>query len=496
MLMFARKLLFFVIAFFLLGCSSTPTPAKAPPQAPPQAAATMAPTIFEVPVKQGVSAQRLKNARPNIIFILTDDQPFYTLDYMPTVKKELMAHGVNFTSGFVTTPLCCPSRTSILTGEYSHNTGIYTDEWPLGGARKFDDSSTIATWLKGAGYNTAYYGKYLNEYNTVQPVGLVPPGWDDWKVFLGRKPETGYFFDFTLSENGKEVAYPRTKENFSADVITRNALEFINRSKDTPFFLDLSYYNPHANYISAPRHKDTFRSGSGWDWSPHRPPNFNEADVSDKPAYLQALVPTGEDTLNTAELQILRSLLSVDDGVASILNLLKKTGLDKNTIIVYLSDNGMTIGEHRFGVDKNCPYDECVHVPFIVYAPWLYPARTDTSMVANIDLAPTFAEWAGTKCPDTVNGASLAALLKTPGLAWRDELLLEHWPAVEGVGALIPEWHAVRTPEWKYVELLTGECELYNLKADPFELQNLCNKPETAQTQAQLKQRLEVLKTQ
>jgi N-acetylglucosamine-6-sulfatase len=488
-----RKMFFlFLFAFLLVGCSNN----AAPQNTTTTPVATMSPTIFEVKVDQGASAERFKDTRPNIIFILTDDQPFHTLAYMPTVKKELVANGVNFTSGFVTTPLCCPSRASILTGEYAHNHKDYTDEYPVGGAPKFNDTSTFATWLQAAGYTNAYFGKYLNEYDGLQPPGRVPPGWADWKAFLGREPISGYYFNFTFSENGKEVSYPKNKDNYSADVITRAAVDFINRSKDQPFFLMLGYYNPHSNYISAPRHKDTFRSGSGWEWTPHRPPNFMEADVSDKPAYMRALVPTPKETVDVAEIQILRSLLSVDDGVASILNILKQTGLENNTIIVYLTDNGLTIGEHNFGLDKDCPYDECAHVPFIVYAPWLYPARTDNSLVANIDLAPTFAEWTGAKCPNTVNGTSLVPLLKTPGLAWRDELMLEHWRTLKGVGSLIPNWNAVRTTEWKYVELETGECELYDLKGDPYELQNLCNKPEYAKTQAALKQRLEVLKKQ
>jgi arylsulfatase A-like enzyme len=488
----ARKFAIFVFAFLLLGCSSS-SPAQ---KATATAVATMSPTIFDVPVTQGVSAQRLKDTRPNIIFILTDDQPYYSLDYMPTVKNELLPKSVNFTNGFVTTPLCCPSRASILTGEYAHNHKVYTDEWPMGGALKFDDSSTIATWLKTAGYTTALYGKYLNEYNSLTPAGRVPPGWDDWKVFLGREPISGYYFNFSLSENGKEVDYPKNASNFSADVLTRASLDFINRSKDTPFFLSLDYYNPHSNYLSAVRHKDTFRSNSGWDWSPHRPPNFLEADVSGKPAYIQNMVPTPADVIDTADKQIMRSLLAVDDGVASILNLLDKTGLSKNTIIVYLTDNGMTMGEHRLGVDKDCPYEECLRVPFIVYAPWLYAPRTDTSMVANIDLAPTFADWAGAKCPDSVDGKSLVPLLQNASLPLHEDLLFEHWPNFTGVGSLIPEWHAVRTTEWKYVEYITGECELYNIKDDRYELKNLCNKSDYAKTQADLKQRLHTLEKQ
>lgn len=475
----------------LAGCSATPTPRANHTPAP-----TQTPTVFNLDIQESASPKRLEDARPNIIIILTDDQPYHTLQYMPVLSSELLPNSVNFERGFVTTPLCCPSRASILSGEYTHNHEVYTNEWPMGSALKFKDSATLGTWMQESGYRTAYYGKYLNGYNGMQPYGYVPPGWDDWRVLLGRKPDGfGYFFDFTLSENGQEVEYPRSQANYSADVITRHSLEFIARTKDEPFLLFLAYYNPHSPYVAAPRHRETFRAGSGWEWTPHRPPNFNEEDLRDKPVYVQNLVQTPPEVLDTADLQILRSMLSVDDGIASILNILRQTGLEEHTILVYLSDNGMTIGEHGFGVDKNCPYDECSRVPFIVYAPGRYAPRTDLNLVANIDLVPTFlqlAQYSG--LPERLNGRSLVPLLENSSQPWRDELLIEHWPAIEGVGKLIPQFYAVRTHDWKYVEYETGECELYDLVNDPYELENRCNQKEYQQIQSELKTRLERLK--
>jgi N-acetylglucosamine-6-sulfatase len=476
----------------LSGCTFSPTPA---PRARPTPESTQTPTIFDYEVETPASAKRLTDERPNIIFILTDDQPYHSLAYMPFISNVLIPKSVNFERGFVTTPLCCPSRATILTGQYTHNHQVYTNEWPMGSARKLDDSATIGVWMQAAGYRTAYYGKYLNEYNDMKPYGYVAPGWDDWKVLLGRKPGGyGYFFDFTMSENGEIVEYPRSKANYSADVITRHSVEFIARTKDEPFFLFINYYNPHSPYIAAPRHQETFRAGTGWEWTQHRPPNFNEQDLSDKPLYIQNLRQTPADVLDTADLQMLRSMLSVDDGIASILNILQKTGLEKQTILVYLSDNGMTVGEHGFGIDKNCPYDECSRVPFIIYAPDRYAPRSDNNLVANIDLAPTFLQWAGADIPEMVNGVSLLPLLNNPTQPWRDELLIEHWPAIEGVGELIPQFYAVRTHDWKYIEYETGECELYDLADDPYELQNLCNQKKYTEKQAELKTRLERLK--
>jgi len=273
-------------------------------------------------------------------------------------------------------------------------------------------------------------------------------------------------------------------------------VDYIAAKRDAPFMLTLAYYNPHSPYFWAERDDSQFRHASALQADPYRPPDFMEEDVSDKPKYLQDLNPISVDKIDITYKQILRSLLSVDDGVASVLNVLKETGLDKKTIIVYLTDNGLTVGDHRLGLSKNCPYEACARVPFIVYAPSMFPARTDDHLVANIDLAPTFAELGGVDAPDTTNGESLVPLLKDPNAKWRDAILLEHWPTEEGIGSKIPQFSAVRTADWKYVEYTTGEKELYDLKNDPYELSNLADKPEYAEIQKELKLRLDKLKKQ
>jgi N-acetylglucosamine-6-sulfatase len=455
-------------------------------------------TIFEAENPAPASEARLADPRPNIIFVLTDDQPPHTVAYMPTVKNVLMAEGVNFENGFLTTPLCCPSRASLLSGQYVHNHKVYTNRYPLGGAKKFDDVSTVAVWLREAGYRTGYFGKYLNDYDDLEPYGVVPPGWTDWAVFLARdigdedKGNLQYFFDFIMSENGEAVEYPKKKYNFSADVVTNKAVNFVNEAREEPFLLFVSYYNPHSPYVWAPRHEETFRQG--WAWEQYRPPSFNEVNISDKPDYIAELKPFSPEEVDITYRQILRSLLSVDDGIASLLKVLEQTGLDDKTIIVFLTDNGLTAGDHRFGFSKNCPYEACIKTPFIVYAPWKYPARTDLSLVANIDLAPTFADLAGASIPDTVDGMSLVPLLESGYTPWRDALLLEHWPTEEGVGAIIPEFYSVRTIEWKYTEYVTGECELYDLINDPYELDNLANQGRYRDIQSELQERLVDLK--
>jgi arylsulfatase A-like enzyme len=437
------------------------------------------------------SSARLADSRPNIILITTDDQPFHTVEQMPTVRDVLMKDGLTFENGFVTTPLCCPSRVSILTGEYVHNHGVRTNDFPTGGAQLYDDSNSYAVWLHRAGYRTAYIGKYLNDYDSLQPYGRVPPGWDEWCAFLGKnlgeeELASQYYSDYSVSLNGEIVNYEKEGSIYSTDLLTQKAVDFIAASRDEPFFLTVNYYNPHSPYLWAARHDDQFRARGELQPPAYRPPNFMEEDVSDKPLYLQNLNPISVEKIDITYKQILRSLLSVDDGVASMLEALREAGLEEKTVVVYLSDNGMTMGNHRLGVTKNCAYDECARVPFIVYAPGMFRAGTDTNLVANIDLAPTFAELTGAQAPGTVDGRSLVPILQDGSAAWRDALLIEHWPTEEGVGSRIPEFYAVRTAEWKYVEYATGETELFDLVNDPYELQNLANSAEHAGIQAEM----------
>lgn len=493
-----KRILFFTFILLFTACVAEELPA---PYAPPTPIIDHEPTIFNIEIESPASQERQNDPRRNIILIVTDDQPYHTVDYMPFVKTELMKNGVVFENGFATTPLCCPSRASILSGQYAHNHQVLTNTLPLGGATKFNAESSFSIPLQEIGYKTAYLGKYMNGYDDMTPLGAVPPGWDVWNVFLGKNlspnEDAGnlqYFYNFSLSQNGEIVEYSRNNANFSADVLTWKALEFIRDSKDIPFFMTVNYYNPHSPYISAPRHKDSFRANTGWDWVQYRPPSFNEENIRDKPDYIKDLKPLSDEKLDTVHLQILRSLLSVDDGVASIATALKKADLDEHTIIIFTSDNGLTIGDHRFGAAKNCPYDACAKVPFIVYSPRYFQPRVDSSLVANIDLYPTIADWAGFQTPKTVNGLSMASLLQDPAAPWRDAILLEHWPTNEGVGSMIPEFYSIRTSEWKYTEYVTGELELYNLVNDPHELQNLAGRRDYREIQEELAKRLQELK--
>ncbi|NWG33304.1 MAG: sulfatase-like hydrolase/transferase [Chloroflexi bacterium] len=293
------------------------------------------------------------------------------------------------------------------------------------------------------------------------------------------------------------VEYTQENALFGTDFVTQQSIDFIAANRDIPFFLFVGYYSPHSPYKWADRHHEQFRANSSLPVPPpYRPPNFLEDDMNDKPEYLQKFSEITAEDADIAYKQILRSLLSVDDGIASILNALDKTGLARNTIIIFMTDNSIAVGNHGLWLSKNCPYEECIRTPFIVYAPGMFSARTDPRIVANIDLAPTVLDLAGAVVPASVDGMSLLPLLSESNAPWRESILIEHWTTEEGIGARIPEFFAVRTSEWKYVEYSSGETELYDLKNDPFELNNLAGDPQYRALMETLKIELAALKAQ
>jgi N-acetylglucosamine-6-sulfatase len=434
-----------------------------------------------------------KSQPPNFIVILTDDQGAATMDFMPILNRELVARGIKFDQGYVTTPLCCPSRSSILTGEYAHHHGVLDNRLPLGGATRFKDSSTIAVWLKQAGYRTALIGKYLNEYNNLTPAGYIPPGWDQWNVFYdGTRPHR-FYQNYDLAENGVINHYGIKIEDFSTDVLADRAVDFIKSSKGKPFFLLYAPYAPHPPFEFANRHKQLFRDDQ--QILDLAKPSFDENDISDKPAWMQLLGPFDRELAVSMLQRTLRSIQSVDDAIGKFLEALDQTNERKNTVVIYLSDNGLTYGEHRLTGEKNCQFEECIKVPFVIYYPKLIKKpRVDSHLVLNIDLAPTIADLAGIQLPPNVDGTSLVPLLDGTASTWRDTILFEHWRLIEGFGSIIPDFTGIRTGQWKYVEYVTGDTELYDLQNDPYEMNNLANSSEYTSVKADLAVKLENLR--
>jgi N-acetylglucosamine-6-sulfatase len=429
---------------------------------------------------------------PNVILILTDDLDARLLkehprDY-PNLQK-LKARGTTFDNAFVTDPLCCPSRATILRGQYAHNHQIVSNWWPRGGSRKFHDlghdNSTVATWLQDEGYRTALFGKYMNEYYGER----VPAGWEDWYAISGSHVSS------TLNENGKIRHYDPERHHLD-DVLAEKASGYIRHSSDNeaPFFMWVGTQAPHAPATPAHRDENTFP-----DARLPRSPSFNEADVSDKPDWIRDNPPLIQGRITPMQdlyRNRLQSMVAVDDMVGRLVDALEESGELGNTFIFFISDNGWHAGEHRLTSGKWTPYEEDIRVPLIVRGPGVPEGRTLHHMVLNNDLAPTFADLAGAKTPSFVDGRSLTPLLTEGPPAeenWRSAFLIE--AATElGPTAVPPlsgdplpkDWRrapredwgrpgleAVRTGEQLYVEYGNGERELYDLREDPYQLDNL-----------------------
>ena len=435
------------------------------------------------------ASEHVSSIRPNIVLILADDMSFNDLEVMTNVKNLLADHGASFANYFVTNSLCCPSRASILRGQFVHNHKVVLNEK---GFELFHDygheRSTIATWLKEAGYATALIGKYLNGYALKHQQDYVPPGWDEWHSPISRAAY--HEFNYQLSENGKVVAYGASDNDYLTDVLSRKATAFIHRfaSNGSPFFLYLATFAPHQPATPAPRHANLYAGSKA-----PRTPSFDEKDVSDKPAFIRTrpqLTDKELKEINRLYRKRLQSLHAVDELVAAVVEALAKTDKLRNTYIVFSSDNGFHLGQHRLPWGKQTAYEEDIRVPLIVRGPGIAEAQVIGELGVETDLAPTFAEWAGVAAPSFVDGRSLAPLLRRDrgaASAWRNGVLIEQFPGPEPflssveklllVGkASLPKYSAVRSQSHLYVEYANGERELYDLKSDPAELLNLYKK--------------------
>ncbi len=432
---------------------------------------------------------------PNIVFILADDMRADDFEHMPQTQQLFAEQGLIFDKAFVTHSLCCPSRASILRGQYTHNHQVLTNGNPEGGFEKFywmgRENSTIATWLKSGGYQTVLIGKYLNGYPRRNHETYVPPGWDEW---YGRLHGDGYY-DYQLNENGTVVYYGSEEQDYYTDVLAGKAKDYVRRAAggSRPFFMYLAPGTPHGPFIPAPRHENEYPEAKA-----PRPPSFDESDVSDKPAWVRGLPELGSaDTkrIDDAYGNRLRMLLSLDEMVVGLIEELRDNGQLENTYVFFTSDNGYNLGEHRLVLGKRTVYEEDIRVPLAIRGPGVPAGQITEQMTLNIDFAPTIAELAGVSMPEFVDGRSLVPLLSgTPPATWRSAFLIEHWSGGSGEQEVVPTYAAVRTETQKYVEYAPGNKELYDLSSDPYELESLTASAKPVLVDS-LRSRLETLKS-
>ena len=424
-------------------------------------------------------------SHPNIVFVLTDDLSMDLLPYMPQVQA-LQADGMTFNNYFVSDSLCCPSRSSIFTGEFPHDTGVFTNAGPFGGINAFynhgDEDRTFNLALQRAGYRTAMMGKYINGYlegprRSPIPSTGVPPGWSEWDVAGWGYRE----FNYKLNIDGTIHRFGHAPRDYLTDVIARRGVRFINRSAmmGKPFFLELATFAPHTPYVPAPRDADLFPGLMA-----PRPPSFDVLPT-DPPSWLAGHPPLTDHQIrriNWVFRRRVQDVQAVGDMIDQVRTALENDGLANNTYIVFSSDNGLHTGEYRLTPGKLTAFDTDIHVPLIVTGPGV-PAGTSTdAMTENVDLAETFAQMGGTTM-DTGDGHSLLGLIKgsIPD-GWRNAILVEHHgpkpdpddPDEQGRSSGNPlSYEAMRTPSFLYVEYTDGEREFYDLRNDPYELDNL-----------------------
>jgi N-acetylglucosamine-6-sulfatase len=417
-------------------------------------------------------------ARPDIVVILTDDQPTQTLWAMPRTQRLLAAHGVKFTSFYDSVALCCPARAALLTGRYAHSTKVYGNAPPLGGAVTFrhrgDDAQTLAVWLHRAGYRTGLFGKYLNGYRG----GYVPPGWDTFTTSARYWGGPGY-------EQGRAKHYPFA--TYMPDYMGTRAAQFIRSTpRSKPVFAYYAPYAPHAHPSPEPRFASRHVCWRCHGWPT---PDFDEKSVADKPFFerhppLTRPERTAVRHFRTAQI---RTLMSVDLKVGRIVAALRDTGRLHNTIIVFLSDNGVMWGTHRLSpTSKRNPYRRASRMPLIIrYDALGDEPRVEPRLVGNVDIAPTLAALAGVTVPASVEGVSFAPILRDPEQRSKRKLLLENFTRTQVEGRA-PSYCGVRTRDYLYVRYATGAVELYNERSDPYELHNAAGDPALADVQGRL----------
>lgn len=467
----------------------------------------------------GLSAQDPGPAAnsPNVIVVMTDDERYDDMATMPRTRRLIGDAGVTFTRYYASYPVCCPARATFFTGQYAQNHGVRCLYPECGGGYgHLNQRNYLPVWLQDAGYVTGHIGKFLNGYGKEDGTPMHPRGWTDWQGLIDHS--TYRMWGYSFFENDHPVKYGRLKSHnprlYQTDVITRKATRFIaERARgERPFFLSVAYLAPHHEsgatqkrtgqlVRAAPRHRGRYAH-----LPIHRPPNYNEQDVSDKPSFLgrynRPITSRREAAIATRFRERWESLLAVDEGVEEIVEKLRRTRELDNTYVIFTSDNGFMQGEHRVRQGKMLPYDASTHLPFLIRGPGIPRHRTTKAVVGDVDLAATVVDVARTRPGHVLDGRSVIPYARNTHL--RNLRPFLHTTAgkgshgrtntreggARGTETRVPAWAAVRTTRWLYVAYRGRGSELYDLKRDPWELHSLALEPRYRQQRNTLRRLL------
>jgi len=442
------------------------------------------------------------SARPNVVLIVADDLAAgqFTREVMPRAHRVFGAGATRFDEHWVSTALCCPSRATLLTGQYAHNNGVFSND--AGYPALIDRDDVLPAWLGNAGYRTSHIGKYLNGHQQVIGRDEAGPGWDRWSVIRGP---TYYGYRVFTTDGITEAGHDA--DDYSTTAVNRQAVEEIRElaPSEDPFFLQVDHLAPHTESradsggrcggiaLPAPRDEDSFR-----DARLPRPPSFNEADVSDKPPFVRALprlTARQRDSLENRWRCALATVQEVDRGIEMVSDALAEAGELDSTMLVFLSDHGVFYGEHRVLKGKVLPYAAVHEAPLAIRVPPGYLERAPVPrverVVANIDIAPTILDLAGaTPCVAdscrVTDGRSLLPLIEGRGRWPAGRAILLEYREPSGRRYATCDFAGFRTSDVEFVRHRSvvgpsGDCrdaefaELYGLAADPFQLENRCS---------------------
>jgi N-acetylglucosamine-6-sulfatase len=471
-----------------------------------------------------LTAGRAEGARigSNIIFILTDDMNSSELVGMPNVMSEIAGQGTTFNRAYVSFPLCCPSRATMMRGQYMHNHGVRGNFPPQGGWPKFQphEASALPVWVRAAGYHNVHIGKYMNGYPTQNGELPVPVGWDEW---YGKVSEDALYFNYQLIEKSGESAPPRVTFygdqplDYQTDVFSDRAADFVRDHpvSQEPFLVDLWFNSPHGPFEPAPR--DLFRLAGA---RLPKLPAFNEKDISDKPKWFQR---QARKRLSREQIKLIdnerrraqEQLLSVDASVGELIQALRSEGILDETYIIFTSDNGFFRGEHRIVNGKYLPYDPSSRVPLLIRGPGVPAGGVSDELVWNGDITQTILQIATGSENPALDGRSLLPFAESPALRTTRPILLEA-DTGPGTGAeqagtsaararqarvgvigrrgvknleqepnaiksattnSAPAYRSIRTDRYEFTVYANGQTELYDMWRDPAQLRSLVRDP-------------------